>query len=243
MSATQLGTGGLPADPQSENLEWVRGTGETRQEEYRGERLAVLAKYEALKNEINARQLTYSNAEGRCRLIARFQREDIQTGSGDGVTIIEELMGQDLVRAIYAAPYFSALTDDQLATAIRAAEGRLEDGQIKGYSTWDAKQKELRWQMTHGQESYFETAFVLRIRKQGIRSSKLRGTFTGINTVVTLPSLSSGMTELVGTLPTGEWLYKPPQVTYTGRGIWSVESEYHWAAKWSVVYGGTMAKP
>lgn len=242
MSATKIGEQALPAEEQVKTLEWVYGTGETRQEEYQGERSDVLAKYESLKSSNGVRNLSYTNANGRSRVIARFAREDIGGGgTGDGVTVIEELLGLDVVRAIHAAPAFNALGDDALAAVLVAAEARLAEADITGYAAWAAAQKELRWQMLHGQESYFETAFVLRIKKQGVRSSALRGVFTGINKAsATAPALSAGMKELVGTLPAGEWLYKPPQIEYAGRGIWSVSAEYHWANKWSKVYGGTL---
>jgi hypothetical protein len=243
MAAEQLGTGGLPEPAPMRRLEWTRGVGETREIEYRGERSAVLAKYEALKNEIGTANLQYINSEGRSRLVARFVRIDLIGGGADGVTIVEELIGQDLVRVITASPYFVALSDNDVAEVLAAVESRAQEGDIDGYAGWAAAKKELRWQMLHGQESYFETVFVLRIRKQGIRSSALRGVFTGINTVVPLPDLSAGMTELVGTLPDGEWLYKPPQVEYVQRGIWSVASEWNWAVKWSIIYGGTLKRP
>ena len=240
MSASKIGEQALPADPQNETLEWVYGAGETRQIEFQGERSDVLAKYENLKTENGVRQVTFSNATGRTRVIARFAREDIDGGTGDGVTIIEELLGLDVIRAIHSAPDFAALADDDIAEVLLAAESRLKEADIEGYAAWVAAKKELRWQILHGQESYYETAFVLRIKKQGVRSSALQGVFADINQVVAVPGLSAGMTELVGTLPAGEWLYKPPQVEYAGRGIWSVSSEYWWAAKWSKVYGGTL---
>jgi hypothetical protein len=240
MSAVKIGEQALPADPQTETLEWVYGTGETRSIEYQGERSDVLAKYETLKTQNGIKQATYSNANGRSRVIARFAREDIDGGTGDGVTIIEELFGIDELRAIHAAPAFRALSDDAIAAVLIAAESRLAEALITGYAGWAAAQKELRWQIIHGEESYYDTKFTLRIKKQGVRSSALRGVFTGINTVVAVPALSAGMAELVGTLPNGEWLYKPPQIEYAGRGVWSVSSEYHWAAKWSKVYGGTL---
>jgi hypothetical protein len=234
MSAEQLGKTGIPSAAQSESRKWVRDVGETITQEWRGEKAATLAKYNALKADIGLAQVSYSNAEGRSRVVAEFARND------DDVTIVEELLGIDLVRNIYAAETFRTLTDDQLSAVMLATESRAKDAEINGYSSWSAKQKELRYQMMHGQESYYETAFLLRIRKQGVRSSKLRGAFAGINTVVDLPALSAGMREIVGTLPDGEWLYKPPQVGYIQRGIWNVSTEYHWAKKWSVVYGGTL---
>jgi hypothetical protein len=238
--ATQLGKNGLPIEPNGETLEWVRGVGETRSFERTGKNTDIKDEYEALKSDLDVNQLTYNNREGRCTLVARFVRNDVDGGSGDRVTLIEELLGIDIVRNIYAAPLFAALDDDELAAVLLAVENRQQDADIEDFAGWNDTQKELRWQMLHGQESYFETAFVLRVRKQGARTSALQGVFTGINTVRPLPTLSAGMTALTGTLPAGEWLYKPPQITYVQRGIWNVDSEWHWAVKWSVVYGGTM---
>jgi hypothetical protein len=242
MAATKLGAQALPTDPPVETLEWVRGVGETRSIEYRGERSDVLAKYEALKTDGDINQLTFSASEGRTRVIGRFVREE-DDGAGDGVTIVEELLGIEIVRELYAAPYFRDMTDDQIKAVRKAVDAGTPDAEIADFGTWTALQLQLQWQMLHGQESYFETAFVLRVRKQGVSSAALRGVFTGINTVVAVPALSARMAELVGTLPTGEWLYKPPEVQYVQRGIWSVSSEWHWAVKWSIIYGGTMARP
>jgi hypothetical protein len=147
MSATKIGGQALPAYPQVETLEWVYGTGETRQIEYQGERTDVLAKYESLKTETGIRQANYTNANGRSRVIARFAREDIDGGTGDGVTIIEELLGLDVVRAIHAAPAFAALADDAVAAVLISAESRLAEAAITGYAGWAAAQKELRWQI------------------------------------------------------------------------------------------------
>ncbi len=239
MSATQLGIGGLPADPQTETREFVAGVGTTITREWRGEKNAVLSKYQSLLGVVGLREAAYSNAEGRSRVVAKFIR-DVDGGGGNSVTIVEELLGVDQVRSIYAAQMFRELTDNAMAAVLLATENRVADEDIDGYGDWTDVQKELRWQMLHGQESYYETTFVLRVKKQGVRSSALRGVFTGVNEIKALPQLSSGMTELVGTLPDGEWLYKPPQVQYVQRGIWSVESEWNWAPKWSVVYGGTL---
>jgi len=242
MSAVELGSTSIADPAATKELDWVRGLGESRTFEYRGERERLEDKYNELKTESAARQLTYRNEEGRARLIARYTRQE-ETEPNDGVTIIEELYGQDLVRPVYAAPYFAEMTDDQMAAALAAVETRIKEADIEGFAAWTALQKQLRWQMLHGQEVYFETAFMLSVKKQGVRAVALQGVFTGINTVQALPALSVGMTDLVGTLPAGEWLYKPPQVQYAGQGIWSVESEWHWATKWSIVYGGTMAMP
>jgi hypothetical protein len=191
-----------------------------------------------MKVDANVNQMTYTNREGRASLIGRFVRTDTESGGG-GVTIIEELLAVTEVRELYAAPLFAALADDDISDVLTAVELRLVDADIDGYALWVDEKKELRWQMLHGQTSYRETKFVLRIRKQGLRSAALKGTFDDINTVVDVPDLSAGMSELVGELPDGEWLYSPPEVEYVQKGLWSVSAEYEWAVKWSVVYGGT----
>jgi hypothetical protein len=233
---TEVGTGGIPADPQSETLEYVRGVGTSQTVEWRGGKAATRAKFLELEANLAVAQATYSTDQGRSRVVAKFARQE----NGSDVTVVEELLGVDLVRHISAAPYFRVLTDSEVSAVMLATETRTADAEIEGFDTWSDLQKEMRWQMLHGQESYYETVFVLKVSKQGVRSSALRGAFAGINTVVPVPTLSAGMKDLVGTLPAGEWLYKPPQVTYVQRGIWNVSSEWHYAVQWSVVYGGTM---
>ena len=240
----QLGNTGLPAGSQTRNLEFVRGVGETETLEWRGEKSDTLAKYCELKTDLRTREISYVNSEGRSRVVCKFVRTS-ETGRYDGndVTTIEELLGVDIVRAIYASEYFRELDDDEISAVLLAVENRWAEAEIPGYDTWDAKQKDLRWHMLHGQDTFFETLFVLRIRRQGVASSSLRGTFENVNMVTALPSLSVGMLDIVGTLPEGEWLYKPPQVEYVQRGVWSVAQEWNWAPKWSIVYGGTLAMP
>jgi hypothetical protein len=99
--------------------------------------------------------------------------------------------------------------------------------------------KELHYHVMHGQESYYETGFVLRRSKNGLITSQIKEAFTGINTVVTAPTFLSEMDNLILALPTGEWLYRPPQAEYIGGGKWRITQEWHWAAKWSKMYGGT----
>jgi len=100
--------------------------------------------------------------------------------------------------------------------------------------------KELRYHMAHGVESFYETSFVLRRSLHGVKTSVVKASFTGINAIAaTAPTLTTGMTTLVESLPTGEWLYRPPQAEHMGRGKWRVSQEWQWAEKWSIVYGGT----
>jgi hypothetical protein len=107
------------------------------------------------------------------------------------------------------------------------------------WANWSIGMKELRWAYMHGQESYLETSFILRKSSYGVRKSTVLATFTGINTVVTPPTFSTPMNDLIASLPTGEWLKKPPQAENLGKGKWRITEEWVWAEKWSIVYGGT----
>jgi hypothetical protein len=106
-------------------------------------------------------------------------------------------------------------------------------------SAWTDLQKQLHYHLVHGTVSYYETNFILRRSTTSARTQEVRASFDGINTVVTPPTLSVGMTQLLNSLPEGEWLKKPPQAQYLGRGRWQVDQSWHWAPKWSKIYGGT----
>ena len=64
-------------------------------------------------------------------------------------------------------------------------------------------------------------------------------TFSSATVVFGTPTFSTPMNDLLSALPSGEWLYKPPQAENLGKGKWRIAQEWHWAEKWSIVYGGT----
>ena len=107
------------------------------------------------------------------------------------------------------------------------------------YEDWQDGLKELRWQMLHGTDTYYETAFELRRTKYGIKQSAIKVDYATINHVVPTPKFLSGMDQLVKKLPAGEWLYKTPTVENLGHGKWRVSEIWQWAEKWSIVYGGS----
>jgi hypothetical protein len=190
-------------------------------------------------------------------------------GYGEDVTIIEELYAVDVIKDISAAPYFAVdlpsnhplyanqngkgepVTAEQLAFIRYCVENHLTTGQITSeaqrlelsasleWENWTTIMKEMRGHFEHGVDSFYETAFVLRRSLHGVRTSNIRASFTGVNTVVSAPVFESPMSTLIAALPSGEWLYRPPQAEHMGRGKWRVSQEWQWAEKWSIVYGGT----
>lgn len=213
--------------------------------------------------------LTFTNDVGRASLIARYatQGSEVIEGVPSEVTIIEELYAVDVVKDIVLAPIFRThvdnwltgvygvapdpdyfTTNDQIAWVRFCCEERYSEAEITtagtlngkpGWSEWTLGMKELRNHIMHGQDSYYETAFVLRRSAYGVRSSAVEASFVNINRVVEAPTFSTSMQHLIEALPDGEWLYKPPQAESLGRGRWRVTREWHWADQWSIVYGGS----
>jgi hypothetical protein len=151
----------------------------------------------------------------------------------DGV--IEELYGQDQVKDIEAAPIFDVEDAKNLIVARNAARDAEDE-----IGSWTDRQKLLYRMIAHGQTSYFETGFVYRRSIYRSTQTQANVSFENINKVVTTPPvLSSRLTNLIANLPSGEWLQKPPQIQYGGRGVYQLTQEWWWAEKWSVIYGGT----
>jgi hypothetical protein len=212
-----------------QSLDYSPDTGEVEEESWRGDRASVATVYTQKKRFITLNKdmagLSYSAEGGRATLVARYVR---------GTASIDELYGVDVVEDIRTAPYFDSLTDAQCQTAVNVAErGQAAPG------GWSTAQKKLHQHWARGSQSYFRTGFVFRRSTQAMANRDTIAAFTGINTVVTAPASSGAVKKLLAALPEGEWLYKPPQAEYVGRGRWRITQEWHWAVKWSVVYGGT----
>jgi hypothetical protein len=193
----------------------------------------VLADYGSIKanaeasTETDLASMSYAEDRGRGTLIRRYVRPN---------KAIEELYGTDVIKDILTSAYFADLTDAEVA-AVRA-EYEKTGGGVADVS-WNQLQKNLHTHLLRGEESFTLTQFILRVTNFCVRSSQINASFEDCNRVVPGIVLSPDMAALVNSLPTGEWLKKPPQVESLGRGRWRVTYEYHWSEKWSVVYGGT----
>ena len=169
-------------------------------------------------------------ARGRGNITVSFIREATENPA------VQMLYSMDLIRDIYAAPYFAVLTDTAIGEVRDVFESQPREAAPSG---WSEKQKQLYGHLLRGQDSYYETAYEFRQVWSTGSQQELRIAATGINTVQTLPTLNTVMRRLIGDLPTGEWLKKPTVMYPVGKGLYQVEETYHWAVKWSVVYGGT----
>jgi len=261
MSITQLPVpNGLPPAPQIVTKEFDRQSGERINHEYTGNPVDVDAKYEAYKAASisggDPVKVTLSNQNGRARVIAQFERTEVDPDeSGAEITIVEELIGVDVLKDVRTSSYFDDLSDSQVAFVTLSAESRWTDDEIDEQANerglgasyekdnWTALMKTLFYHLIHGAEGYYETAFVLRRSLYGVRKSAIDASFADINKVVAAPTLSDDMDDLVDALPAGEWLYKPPEVEYLGNKRWRAAFEWQWAERHSVVYGGTFGAP
>lgn len=254
MAPTKVPDIGLPDSAPITGKDYIPGAGETNTAEWGGTAEDVLAKYEEYKASAaagaNIASLSYRNRTGRGTLMLVYGRSGTNVeGEPDDVAVVEELYGIDIVRDVCCAPIWGPgeydLDDDDVATVRRACEMTLTQAEITtprvkiAWASWTDGMKDLRYHILNGQDSYFETGFILRKSKFGIRTSEIKASFTNINTVVTAPSFSTPMSALIDALPEGEWLYKPPQCEHLGRGKWRVTLEWHWAVQWSRMYGGT----
>ena len=177
----------------------------------------------------NLAGLRYEVNRGRARLIRTFNTVDQS---------VEELYAVDVIRDIREANYFKTLTDAQITAVQTVNEDR--GAEVAG---WNALQKTLFKHMRHGVESFIDKQFILRTSNYVSIAVLLQADFTGLGTVVSVPTLSTDMTRLIASLPTGEWLQGPQQAERVGKGRWRVDNELQWALKWSVIYGGTLYAP
>lgn len=268
MSATKLGTQTLPTNAPAVTKEFTPGVGEVEVRTWRGERTDIDTKYTELKGgaavggdiEGNITALSSGLDEGRSRLMLRIERSLEVNAYGPNTKLVEELYAMNVIKDIRTAPYFTAggagaIVDDDLAWVTECIDEKYNEAEIttvgdakgkKNFAAWSAGMKELRHHMLSGVESYFETAFILRRSLFGVITSAVKASFTGINFIADgavdhqdTPVFQSAMDALIESLPEGEWLYKPPQAEHTGKGKWRITLEWHYAVKWSIVYGGS----
>lgn len=218
-----------------EEIEWTPESGDSPVFTYSGARGEIYDKFLESKNEklvggiyANLASMTFRSVNGRATLVQRGIRENRD---------IEELYAVDVVKDLRTCEYYDALSDAQIAAV---SEKFKDPGTPYVEPTgWNALQKKLFFFMSHGEESYLETQFILRLTKHAVLDTEIGASFDNINKVVAAPEVSESMANLIASLPAGEWMKKPPQTGNQGFGRWRVEQEWHWAKRWAVHYNGT----
>lgn len=222
------------------------GTGRVTVEQYSGPKTELEAKEAAMiagAGLSGISELVLQHARGRGTLTCNYER--IATDISPANEAVQELYGMDLVQDVLNAPYWKAhsLTNTDIAKIRYVVEHRLISGVDAKYAILTAGWGTYHWQlyghMINGQDSYMNTMYEFRETYRVVGSRALKKASSNPNTVVSLPALGSTITNLIDSLPTGEWLKKPTNVISAGKGYWDVKTCYQLLAKWSVIYGGT----
>ena len=228
---------------------WVGGAGESTTTKQTGsldniETLYEAAKVDAVTNSLIS-QINFHTNKGKAEVTIIKTPSELDPAQNETGT--QELSAVDVVRPIYAAPYFSvtsaappdgtgaALTHQEIGDVRRS----VEDGNRTVLGGWNAKQQQLFKFIVQGRTTYFDTAYIFRKVFPTSGGVALQRSAANNNTVQPLPTLSTQMSNMIEGLPDGEWLKRPTKVRYLGRQGFEVTEEYHWAPQWSIVYGGT----
>lgn len=212
--------------------DWNTDTGEISEITVTGDQSEVSTLYENAKSESGVVAAQLQIGRGRGTATKRYERLVAGETPSPGVT--QELYAIDIVKEIRAHPYFAALTNAEILAVKTAADAGAAAG-----GSWSALQNTLYKHYAFGMESYYETGFIFRSTRRVSGDSALSISTSDINKVVTAPTASGAMANLLASLPAGEWLKRPPSIRLIRPGVWEASEEWQWAAAWSVVYGGT----
>lgn len=211
---------------QASKLRWGYVDGESQQNEWVGpasDLLTLYNNYKALAGSTPQLDALELDLRMPARLVATFAE--------NGNTMYE-LMANDVNKPIYQNSYFDDLTAAQkIAVRIAVDEGTTITTPAKAVSLWTF--------LASGVEEYLETQYVLRETKRVSLRSEVRASYTNVNRVDEPPSYATN-TPMISSVPSGEWLKRPPIVRNIGQRRWEVITEWWWANKWSaILYGGT----
>jgi len=226
---------------QGEAFENVRGSGRTETTFFRGTPEHIDALAEAIQTTwlYNSRKVLAvkgKTVNGRGELEVIYN-PDVTTAGGDPSEdgFAEELYGVDLIKDIRTNAVFESENAYGLNVAYKAWENAEQENE-----SWNDRQKLLYRMLSKGQESYIETSFVYRRTYFRATTDELALSFTDVNRVVgTPPALTTRMQALIEALPAGEWMKKPPQAEYTGKGRYRLAQDWMYAVKWASIYGGS----
>lgn len=160
-----------------------------------------------------------------------------------------ELYANELALRVEMNPAFSELTAGEVNQAYAAADAAASDDEAtaspydpeaRTFGLTDGSDAHKLFQLLcNGNDSYFQSAYVLRKTVVTTSRGAVSASFSNVNKV-DAPDFSAASSALIGDLPDGEWLKRAPVVRMIGGHRWQVMQEWWWAPKWSeILYGGT----
>jgi hypothetical protein len=164
-----------------------------------------------------------------------------------------ELIGNDLEKKLQTHSQLDPGEDDTKLEHMGYAMAAVANGEKKNTRhnpttgavesfTWGPEALIVYTLMTQGVEAYVLTQYVLRKTIKVARAANVTASLTNVNKVEAPVGVPVGLFSVPtnqGDANTIEWLKKPPQVRYLGRGKFAITQEW-WAGTWSIgLYGGT----
>lgn len=235
--------GSTEATPQGTKTRWQQGGGESKLYTWRGPTAAIESLYNGFVSAaaIDPTFVVMDYDPGKGLGTLTVQKADAETVIGtqveNGVTKLYEMFANEYLRPVEQNAWFSGdsgLTAAQINEVYASFESRSTS---PSFST--DLQNQLFELLSKGTESYFESGYVIRESKIVNGRNAVQANFVNVNRVSTPPDGAAANT-LIGSLPSGEWLKKSPNVRQISKTKWHIETEWWWAEKWSaVLYGGT----
>jgi hypothetical protein len=230
---TLKGTSGLIQQPDERGWDAVRGL--YTQRRYEGDADVVAARFSELVggDDSGADEIRESYDGRHGAIIMRIPDATDTNGTPDAkaITTIWEARRVEVLKPIETHSDFDAITAAKKAEILEAARGATA---FSGTAT----EKSLYGYLCNQVLDYYEYAIALRKVETVTSRSALRGSWTDVNTVVTLASIGVPAGILSNLPASWEWLYRGADVTAQGR-VFQITSEWLGALKWAKIYGGT----
>ena len=215
---------------------WTRADGVVSVRRFVGPKLPITERFNTLvaasDNGADELEETIEGSKGELLIRVNEDSGSTEGGNTEALNAVWELQNIEVLKPIETAAYFNSLS----ATQKNAIQKNVRDGVACSVS--GAAAAKLYAYLSNQFLDYY--AYALSLRKSFTVSTRnaVQLSYTGINTVVTLPTVP---TALLGALPAGwEWLYKGPQCRQVTKTKFQLVSEWIGLTQWAKYpYGGT----
>lgn len=232
--------GSQAAIQQGSRKTWDFNTGEREIRSWKGVNTAIANLYALYKavagNMPELDSLDLDMGRGIGTLVASLTEDASQA--------VYELFANDIYKPIEQHKYFAIsgtpLTATQIVNVRRAISLGKTEAEVSA-APWSFATKQLElWQLyAKGTVECVVRQYVLRETYIVSKRSQLTASYTGVETVQDPPN-AKAVNQILGNIPTQEWLKRTPVVRTLGKIRWSIMQEWWGADAWSaVMYGGT----